>query len=145
MKFIMFQNVYNHTMICGFSNAVLQVLTSPGRENRINFMQHKLYTIIALLIFALLIQNTCPHGFAGKSTVFASCSHCPHKQMFKSYGESGQLSIISNHMADMPLFVLEMPNPQPTFQLVLIASPQPIIPNSYKNTVPDELLRPPQA
>jgi len=106
-------------------------------------MQHRLYATIALLIFALLIQNTCPHGFAGKSTVFASCSQCPHKQMLKAHPENGQLNIISKYLVHMPLFVLEMPNSRPTFQFLSAASSQPAIPNSYKNTFPDELLRPP--
>jgi hypothetical protein len=64
--------------------------------------------------------------------------------MLKTFAESG-LSIISNHLVHVPLFVLEMPNPQPSFRLVSIASPLPAIPNSYKNTLPDELLRPPHA
>jgi len=108
-----------------------------------SFVQHKAYTVIALLIFALLIQNTCPHGFAGKSTVLASCSHCPHKQTLTAYAESGQVSIIPNHLVHMPLFVLEIPHSQPTFELVSAASPQPVIRNRYKNTFPDGLLRPP--
>jgi hypothetical protein len=120
-------------------------LTSPVRENRINYMQHKLYTVIALLIFALLIQNTCPHGFAGRSMVLASCSHCPHKQMLKSQAEIGQLSVISTPLVHMPLFVLEMQNPHPAFRLMSVASLQPVMPNGYKNTLPDELLRPPHA
>ncbi|MBS1192771.1 MAG: hypothetical protein H6Q97_750, partial [Nitrospirae bacterium] len=33
----------------------------------------KLTLIIALLAFGLLIQNTCPFGAAGKSTVAAAC------------------------------------------------------------------------
>jgi len=108
-----------------------------------SFVQHTSYTVIALLIFALLVQNTCPRGFAGKSTMLASCSHCPHKEMTRSHSENGQLSIISNRPVHMPMFVLEMPNPQPAVQLVPVASLRPVISNRYKKTLPDELLRPP--
>ena len=132
---------------CNSHDAILFLwyLSSLARENRMNYMQHKLYTIIALLIFALLIQNTCPHGFAGKSTVFASCSQSLHKQMLNAHTERGQLNVISKHLVHMPLFVLEMPNSHPAFQLLPVASPQSVITNSYKKTLPDELLRPPHA
>jgi hypothetical protein len=108
-------------------------------------MRYKLYIILFLLILALLIQNTCPHGFACKSMVAAACSHCPHKQMLKSPVEYGQVSIASHRTAHLPMYVLDVPNTQPAFQLMSVASSQPIIPNSYKNTTPDELLRPPHA
>ena len=101
--------------------------------------------IISLLFFALLIQNTCPYGMAGKSTVAASCSHCPQKQILKAPSSVGQLSIVTGHSSPFPLFVLAMPHTRPAFRLTLVATPQRSIPNSYKNTYTDELLRPPRA
>ena len=107
-------------------------------------MQHKFSAIITLLVFALLIQNTCLHGFAGRSAVFASWSPCPHKQMHQLPAEGG-LSSISSHAPHMPLFVLEMPDPLPVFNLIAAVSPHPVILKSYKDALPKELLRPPQA
>jgi hypothetical protein len=102
--------------------------------------------IILLLAFGLLVQNTCPHGFAGKSSVAAStCSHCKYKQGHQPAPDSGKASISSHSTTHPPMFVLDTPNTQPTFRLAAIAIPQPIIPNTYKNTAPDELLQPPRA
>jgi hypothetical protein len=108
-------------------------------------MKHQISIVLFLLIFALLVQNTCPQGFAGKSTVAASCSHCPHKQAHKPAMEGNTISSISQAPAHLPMYVLASPNTQPTFRLVAIASLQPILPNTYKNTAPDELLHPPRA
>ena len=121
-----------------------QALTSHYGKHRMDLMQHKFVAIILFLVFALLVQNTCPRGFAGRSTVFASCSHCPHKQMLKSPVET-RPGIISHGSVHLPLFVLEMPESQPALRLVSAPCPQPVIPNNYKNAFPDELLRPPQA
>jgi hypothetical protein len=110
-----------------------------------HYMRHRFITIIALLVFALLIQNTCPYGMAGKSTVAASCSHCPQKQILKAPSSIGQLSILSGHSSPFPLFVLAMPHVHPSFRLTLISTPQLFIPNTYKNALPDGLLRPPSA
>jgi len=109
------------------------------------FMRHKFFIIILLLMFTLLIQNTCPHGFAGKSSVTASCSQCPYKQTHAPATEGKALGSISNASAHLPMFVLDVPITKPIFRLTPIASPQPVIPNTYKNTAPDELLHPPRA
>ena len=109
------------------------------------FMRHRISIVLFLLIFALLVQNTCPQGFAGKSAVAASCSHCPQKQMHKPATEGDTLSSISHAPAHLPMYVLDIPNTQPTFRLIMTASSQPVIPNIYTNTAPDELLRPPRA
>lgn len=108
-------------------------------------MWYRIQIILLLLVFALLVQNTCPHGFAGKSTVAATCSHCPWKQMHNPPTETEQLSFASHPTAHLPIYVLDMPNTQPAFRLSAIASPQPVIPNTYKNATPDELLHPPRA
>jgi len=96
-------------------------------------------------VLALLIQNTCPQGFAGKSTVASNCSHCPQRQEHKPATEGGTLNSISPAPAHLPMYILDIPNTQPTFRLVAVAINQPVIPNTYKNTAPDELLHPPRA
>ena len=50
-------------------------------------MTLKLRSIIFLLAFALLIQNTCPHGFAGKTAVARACTNCPYET--QPYGFTG--------------------------------------------------------
>ena len=108
-------------------------------------MKYRVSMILFLLIVALLVQNTCPQGFAGKSTVAASCSHCPQKHTHRLATEGNTLSSISPAPAHLPMYVLDVPSTRPIFRLVAAASPQPVIPNTYKNTAPDELLHPPRA
>jgi len=108
-------------------------------------MRYGTCIVLALLIFALLVQNTCPQGFAGKSTVTATCSHCPLKQTLKPAALGDKLGITSHAPRHLPMYVLDMPNTQPTFRLVAIASVHPFIPNTYKDTAPSELLQPPRA
>ncbi len=108
-------------------------------------MRDAVSAVIALLIFSLLIQNTCPHGFAGKSAVAASCSHCPMKGSHHQAPGSGKLSIFSHSTAHLPMYVLDLPNTRPIFRLAAIALPRPVVLNTYKNTAPDELLQPPRA
>ncbi len=108
-------------------------------------MRFQINIILLLLIFALLIQNTCPHGFAGKSTVALTCSHCPQKQAHKPASEGTIFSSITKTPAHLPIFVLDMSNTQPTFRLAAIDIPQQVIPNTYANAAPDELLKPPRS
>ena len=109
-------------------------------------MRRQTYIILSFLILALLIQNTCPQGSAGKSTVAASsasCSHCPNKQIHEPVTQGVKLSIKAHPSAHIPMYVLNIQTTKPTFQLAAILSPQPIITNAYKNAAPDELLHPP--
>ena len=108
-------------------------------------MRYKIYIILSLLIVALLIQNTCPQGFAGKSTVAASCSRCPQMQVHTPPPENGLVSTASHPTARLPMYVLDIPSTQHLFRLMSIASPQPVIPSIYENNTPDELLPPPRA
>ncbi len=108
-------------------------------------MRFQIIIILLPLIFALLIQNTCPHGFAGKSTVARTCSHCPHKKEQKAASGGIAFGSITKTPAHLPMFVLDVLNTQPTFRLAAMAIQQQVIPNSYTNTAPDELLQPPRA
>ncbi len=102
-------------------------------------------SIIFLLAFALLIQNTCPHGFAGKTSVASMCKHCPLKQD-KSLASDGQKKIVSaSSQVHFPLFVFAIPKTIHTFQLNFVKSARLILADRYKDALPDELLRPPQA
>ncbi len=103
------------------------------------------YMLVSLPIVALLIQNTCPHGFAGKSSVASTCSHCPMKQEHKKVFEGTAFSSITKAPAHLPMYVLDTPNTKPAFQLAALATSQPVMPNTYKNAAPDELFQPPRA
>jgi hypothetical protein len=98
-----------------------------------------------LLVFALLIQNTCPHGFAGKTGLASTCGHCPLKKCFAAT-PPGQNDIVSHSpSAHFPLFVFALPKTVHTFHLQPISFSRPILADSYRNALPDELLRLPRA
>lgn len=109
-------------------------------------MTLKLRSIIFLLAFALLIQNTCPHGFAGKTAVAPrACTNCPMKHHLMAPPD-GQDKIVSGaSTVHFPLYVFEAPKTVHTFQLEPIKSARPVLANGYKNALPDGLLRPPRA
>jgi|SRR6266540_2335614 len=102
-------------------------------------------SIIFVLAFALLIQNTCPLGAAGKSTVAASCGHCPLKHHFV-VSAAGQKNIAADPSAfHFPLYVFAVPKTIHTLEFEPVKSAPLILAESYKDALPDELLRPPQA
>ena len=104
-----------------------------------------LRSIRLLLVFALLIQNTCPHGFAGKTAVARACANCPIKHHLMA-PQDGQEKIVSGSTpVHFPLYVFEAPKTVHTFRLEPIKSARPVLANGYKDALPDELLRPPRA
>jgi len=108
-------------------------------------MLFKLRSIILLLAFALLVQNTCPFGAAGKSTVASSCEHCQMKHSIMA-SPDGQKQLVSDSSSiHFPLYVFAVPKTVHTFQLNPIKSARPALAEFYKDALPDELLRPPRA
>ena len=108
-------------------------------------MKPKHSSIIFLLAFALLIQNTCPMGAAGKSSIAPTCPQCPlmHNISASSDHEQKLLSDLSS--IHYPMFVFSVPKTIPVFQLASVKTARTILPNGYQDALPDELLRPPQA
>jgi len=105
----------------------------------------KLRPIIALLAFALLVQNTCPFDVAGKSTVAAHCEQCPMKQ-HSIVSMDRQQNIVSDPSPiHFPLYVFSLPKTLRTLQLEPIQTVRPVLADSYKDALPVELLRPPRA
>jgi hypothetical protein len=105
----------------------------------------KLRSIIFLLAFALLIQNTCLHGFAGKTAVTPVCANCPMKHNLMA-SPDGQDKIVSDSPSThFPLFVFAVLKAVHTFQLEPITSSRPVLSDYYQDALPDELLRPPRA
>lgn len=108
-------------------------------------MKLTLRSIVLLLAFALLIQNTCPFGAAGKSAVTSSCGSCPLKHCFL-VPLDGLMSFVSDPSAiHFPLYVFAVPKTIHTFQLYPVNSFRPLLTDRYRDALPDELLRPPRA
>jgi len=108
-------------------------------------MKSKPWLIIFLLSFALLIQNTCPFGAAGKSAVAsASCADCPlkHVVVVSQDGQNKLLSAVS--AVHFPHYIFDVSETIPSLQISPITSEGPVLAKDYKDALPDELLRPPR-
>jgi hypothetical protein len=105
----------------------------------------KLRPLIFLISFALLIQNTCPFGAAGKSTVAAMFGHCClYHNLFVS--SNGQKNLVSENLSiHIPPYVFAAPKTINTLRLYPVKSVQPALTDQYKDISQDELLRPPGA
>ncbi len=108
-------------------------------------MTLKSVSLIFILAFALLIQNTCPHGFAGKSSVATACKNCPMKKQHDMSPDVQKKISSAKSQIHFPLFVFSVPKTIHTFQLSPIETARPVLLDRYKDALPDELLRPPQA
>lgn len=107
-------------------------------------MKPKLRSIIFLLAFALLIQNTCPMGAAGKSAVTALCKNCPLKYSL-SVPINGQKNLVTDSSSvHFPMFVFAVPKILHTFQFEPRTSTRAVLAKSYRDALPEELLRPPR-
>ena len=108
-------------------------------------MAAKLRFIIFLLVAALLIQNTCPFGAAGKSSVVTACGLCPLKHSFVPAGKDQHTLVNDASSVHYPVYVFSVPKTIHTFQFEFIKSSRPVLADAYKDALPDELLRPPRA
>lgn len=101
--------------------------------------------IIVLLGIALLIQNTCPQGAAGKSSVAASCRTCPMKHHHLVLSQGEQLVAKALQPIHYPLYVLSVSSPAHTFGLAFVETASPLLIERYLDALRHELLRPPRA
>jgi hypothetical protein len=108
-------------------------------------MLFKLRPIIFLLAFALLIQNTCPFGAAGKSSAANACGHCQMKHSIVASPASQTQLVSDSSSIHFPLYVFAVPKTIHTFRLNSIKSARPVLTDFYQDALPDELLRPPRA
>ncbi len=108
-------------------------------------MIRALKPIIFLLAFALLIQNTCPFGAAGKSSLFPTCANCPMKHNFAAQPDGQHKLTSDDSSVHFPLYVFDVSETGTTFQLDSVSSARPPLAKSYEDALPGELLRPPQA
>ena len=108
-------------------------------------MMFKPGSIVFILVFALFVQNTCPFGAAGKSTVVKSCTNCPMHHSLTVPVNGKKVIVSDSSSIHFPLYVFAVPKTIHTFQLDPIKSRRPVLSDNYKDISPDELLRPPQS
>jgi hypothetical protein len=108
-------------------------------------MMYRVTSIIFLLVFALLIQNTCPLGAAGKTSAATSCHTCPSNHGL-SISTDGLMSVASDSSSiHFPLYVFAVSKTIHTFRLEPIKPKRLPIGSSYADALSSEFLRPPRA
>jgi hypothetical protein len=108
-------------------------------------MKRKTGSIIFVLAFALLIQNTCPFGAAGKTAVASSCPDCPFKQCLV-VAQPGQACFAAGFpVAHFPLYVFAVPKTVHAFRLAPVETRGAVLAERHTDPLPAALLRPPHA
>jgi hypothetical protein len=107
-------------------------------------MKRMLILIVYCLVLSLVIQNTCPFGAAGKSSVVPKCGHCPLMQ-HSSNVPQGAVALASDSPSHFPLFLFTAVKLNQTFQLELVKRTSPLLALNYPEDFPSKLLKPPQA
>src|SRR5574340_439309 len=103
-------------------------------------------SIIFCLVLALFIQNTCPFGAAGKSSVVPKCGHCPLVRQFAKAPPAGQTAWAPDTTSTrFPLFLFTAVKLNHTFQLEALTRVTPLLALDYAEVYPAELLKPPHA
>ena len=104
----------------------------------------KTQAIVVILAFSLLMQNTCPRGFAGKTAIAAVCGHCPLTQTIVPSHDEQKKFVSAKPSCHFPLFLFAVQDSIHTLQLEPVESAPPLLAESYADALPDELLRPPR-
>jgi len=93
-----------------------------------------------------MIQNTCLHGFAGKTSLVPTCGKCPMQQEVAASHTGQELAATNHHNPiDSPMFIFALPDSTPIFEPELIRTPRKFAANSYTDDLPNEIFRPPRA
>jgi hypothetical protein len=100
--------------------------------------------IVVLIVFALFVQNTCPHGFAGKTTVARTCGHCSLKEHHAASLDRQEGLTAGRTPVHYPFFVLSRPKPIQAYQRGPVASVEPGLTGRYTDALPAERLQPPR-
>ena len=108
-------------------------------------MISRLQPLLVIIAFALLIQNTCPFGEAGKTTIASACDHCPSKHSVIAVPQVQNNLVTDSSSIHFPLFIFAIPNRIHTFQFYFIKSERPILSDNYKDVLSDRLLQPPRS
>jgi len=108
-------------------------------------MRFVFWPIISFLVFALVVQNTCPRGFAGKTTLAGKCSHCSSKINSITLPEVQVFTSSFPRPVHFPMYVFVTTDTSPFFQPQRRSATWPILIIGYEAPWPDELLKPPRA
>jgi hypothetical protein len=108
-------------------------------------MAFKLNFIIFLLALSLLLQNSCPFGAAGKTSIAPACGHCPLMRHCAK-ATAGQTAFASGSPSiHFPLFLFAVSMQNPTFRLEPFLHAAPLLARYYGDIAPREILKPPRA
>ncbi len=98
--------------------------------------------LLLLLSFSLILQNTCPYGFAAKTAFAAPLTHqCP----FHHYPHKGQGAVDDNSIKVIyPAFVMVAPFVQPSVQPFHVCTDYFLYSSDrYTNPFKEPLIKPP--
>ena len=100
-------------------------------------------SIACYLVFALFIQNTCPMGRAGKSSIVPSCGHCPLVRHCLA-ALDGQIKIATAAPSvHYPLYLFTAADTGHVYQLEAVIRQEPLPALNHADTLPVELFKPP--
>ena len=98
-----------------------------------------------VLALSLLVQNTCPKGYAGKTSVVRSCGHCPHKLDQTATKTVRIESAVKKQASHLPLFVLAVHEELAALKPAPVETAPAFLAANYRDAERYELLRPPHA
>ena len=109
-------------------------------------MRRTLLLIVSCLVLSLVIQNTCPFGAAGKSSVTPKCGHnCPLMRHCSGV-PAAKTAWTSDHApVRFPLFLFTAVKPGHSFRVDALAEEAPLLSIHYAGAFPNQLLKPPNA
>lgn len=98
-----------------------------------------------LLAFSLVLQNTCPHGFAAKTVFAAPQTHdCPFKKSHNTPGKDHDSVDDNSGRPLYPAFVLSVPDVRPIiFRIKKDSDYMPLSSAGYKDPFKEPSLKPP--
>jgi hypothetical protein len=107
------------------------------------FMKKPIMMLLFLLSVSLVLQNTCPYGFAAKTAFAASHTHaCP----LHHSPPGGTSAVDDNSNKVHPAFVIAFPFVKPAIQRFALSSAYVIFSfDKYINPFKDPLTKPPVA
>lgn len=103
--------------------------------------------LLLLLSLALVLQNTCPYGFAAKTAFVAPQTHdCPLKKDHHALSKEGDSVDGNSGKILFSAFVFSIPD----VQTVILCSQvnvdyTPLSPDNYKNPFKEPSVKPPAA
>ncbi len=136
--------------IHGTVNVKLQFCLEGGSRSEYSARMKTVALIVSfVLALSLLVQNTCPHGYAGKTSVIRACGHCPHKldrEAMKTVMQTVKLEpAVQKQASHPPLFVLAFQEKMHTLLPAPVQTAPAFLANRYQDAGLHELLRPPHA